>query len=69
MFADLVTPTERQVHDVDPVGVDNSERLRASLGVCTFIGGVMTKLHKMTGLAEGGFLKVYTVPFLDLLSY
>ena len=64
MFGDLVAPTEREVHNVNSVGVDDGEWSSASLGICTAVGRVMTELEGMAGFAERGPLKVRTVPFL-----
>lgn len=52
MFADLATPTECEVHNVDPIGMDDGERFGAQFGVCAFVGGVVAKLQKVTGFTE-----------------
>ena len=52
MFTDLVTPTEREVHNVGPIRVNDSERFSAHLGVSAPVGGVVTKLQKVSGFTE-----------------
>ena len=52
MVADLGTATEREIHEVDPVGVNDSKRFCTVLGVRTCIGGVVTELEDVAGLSE-----------------
>ena len=60
------TPTVCEVEEVDTVDMDNGEGPSAGLGVCAWVGGVVAKLVDITGLTEGGLLKISTVPFLCL---
>jgi hypothetical protein len=52
MFASVVTCTECKVYEVNPIGVDNCEGFSASLGTCTPIRRVVTKLENVTSLPE-----------------
>lgn len=52
MVTSLAALTEREIYEVDPIGVDDSERSGAPLRVCAFNGRVMTKLEDVTSLAE-----------------
>ena len=66
MMADLGTATKREIHDVNPIGVDNGKGLSAALGICAQECGVVTKLEHMTGLSKRRLLKIMTIPFLHV---
>ena len=50
--------------NVNPVGVDDGEGSSATLGICTLVGGVVTKLKGMTSPSKGRPLEIGSVPFL-----
>ena len=64
MVDSLRARTESQFHKMNPVGMDDCERLSTALRVCTRVCRVVPKLENMTGLTERALLKIGTVPFL-----
>lgn len=64
MFTSLAASTVCEVHEVDPIDVDNGKGLGASLGVRTLFGRVVTKLENVTGFPKRGSLKIKPSPFL-----
>lgn len=53
MFADLRAAAECEIHNMNPIGVENSEGSRATLGMRAWKRGVVTELEDMTGLTKG----------------
>ena len=68
MVTDLGAAAECKIHEVNPSGVNDSEGLRARLGTCTWIRGMVSKLKDVTSLSERRFLEIGSVPFLRLVS-
>ena len=68
MMAGLAATTECELHEVNPICVDNSERSGTALGACTWIQGMMAELKDETSLPERRPLKIGAVPFLHSLG-
>ena len=53
MFAGLSAPTEREIEEVNSIGMNDSKCPSTALGVRARISGVMTELEDVTRLSEG----------------
>ena len=52
MFSDVGAAAEHEVHDMNPICMDDGEGSGAALGVCAWEGGVVTELEDVTGLSK-----------------
>ena len=52
VVADLRATAEREVYEVNPVGVEDGKGFGTTLGACAWICGMVTKLEDMTSLSE-----------------
>ena len=68
MMADLRAATKREIHDVNPVRVDNGEGSSTALGIRTLKCRVVTELEDMTSLSKRQLLEIRSIPFLQARS-
>ena len=50
MVTDLGAATEHEIHDMNPIGVEDGEASGTVLRICTLVCRVVTELEDMTGL-------------------
>jgi hypothetical protein len=52
MFSNLGAAAEHEIHNMDPIGMEDGEGSGAALWVCAWEGGVVTELEDVTGLSK-----------------
>ena len=52
VFSDLGAAAEHEVHNMNPICMEDGEGSGTALGVCAWEGGVVTELEEVTGLSK-----------------
>ena len=68
MTTGLTAAAVCEIHEVNPIGVDDGEGSSAGLGIRTCIFGVVTELEDKSNLPERIFLEIDSIPFLRSLT-
>ena len=52
MFSNVRAAAECEIHDMNPIGMEDGEGSGTALRVCAWEGGVVTELDDVTGLSK-----------------
>jgi hypothetical protein len=64
MATDLRAAAERQIHEMNPIGMNDRKWPSAFLRLRTRVCGMVPELEEMLGFTEGALFKMGAVPLL-----